>query len=300
MSKVTYTKDYLRQLNTFVLRTIPDAEKYANLRGFLNDETRTNLSSIIKRPTIPTYIKTKYADNPEQPVKISRGTAREASRRKLYVSKSNTIADKVNEQIREILTKLSDTNKAKLFSDFSKYEIHDDCGQKLIDNIYTFTVDLPQPKFIPVYAELIVLLKTKNNNIYQQLIKKIIDHTFNPVQFEKTETSEAKEKRWKISNILLISEMYRLHCPEISHDVIFAIIDHLSKSISPKQTDSLEVLSELLKKVTDKLCQNHRNKLEPTITLIEGIATDQKYEIRHRFMIQDIVELFNYDSADED
>src|SRR5437016_2322048 len=121
--KVIYSKDDLKKLNTYVLRTIPSEEKYSSLRQFLNDENRSNLSNIIKRPMVPAYLKDKYGDKPNNGVMISRGNCRDqrdhhVSRRKLYVQKGETTADKINEELREILTKLSDNNKGKLFADF--------------------------------------------------------------------------------------------------------------------------------------------------------------------------------------
>src|SRR5437016_5495062 len=135
--KIIYSKDDLKKLNTYILRTIPTSEKYGGLRKFVGDEDRTNLSNIIKRPMIPSYLKEKYGENGTSNQKptnslISRGNyrdQRELSRRKLCVQKIETIADKANEEIRNILSKLSNGNKSKLFSEFLKLEISDDCGQ---------------------------------------------------------------------------------------------------------------------------------------------------------------------------
>ena len=209
-TQIVYTKEDLKRLNKYALRAIPSAEKYIGLRRFITDENRTNLSNVIKRPVIPSYLKDKYGDSHQKSSAnfISRGNYKDTreSRRKICVSKATTVADKINEEIREILSKISEQNKKKLLQDFLKCEIVDECGQALIDQIYTFAVDLDY--LIHIYVELIFLLKKKNPKLYTQLLQKIMETAYNPIIFDEDSKSSNKSKRWRLANIKLISEIY--------------------------------------------------------------------------------------------
>src|SRR5690348_12498219 len=100
--KIIYTKDDLKKLNAYGLRAIPQGEKYGGLRKFVCDEGRTNLSNVIKRPVIPSYLKDKYGESGQKSQNngngsISRGNyrdQRDVSRRKIFVQKADTEADK--------------------------------------------------------------------------------------------------------------------------------------------------------------------------------------------------------------
>jgi len=297
-TKVVYTKDDLKKLNTYVLRTIPSAEKYIGLRKFVNDEGRTNLSNVIKRPVIPSYLKDKYNQSNQKPdnAGISRGNYRdhrEMSRRKLFIHKTDNVVDKVNDEIRELLSKLSEGNKTKLLNDFLKYEISDECGQTLIDNIYTFAVDLTY--LVHIYVELIFLLKQKNETLYNQLIDKIIQTAYEPIIFKDEIEGPLKSKRWRVANIKLISEIYCKDSNEIDSKTLQDLIDFLQQKINPQQPDNLEVLCELLKKTLPFLMKEERDYVDQIIDSIEPLEHNHDYDQRYRFMIQDIIEIYNYD-----
>ena len=135
-----------------------------------------DLANVVKQVSIPNYLKQRYADITDPADLISRGQYHDAStsrgtvsgnttRRKLYIQKSQSPIDLTNEKIRDLLSKLSTGNKEKLFNDFRKMDISDECGQELIENIYSFAVDLTY--LLPLYVEFIFILK-KRTPCYSQ------------------------------------------------------------------------------------------------------------------------------------
>lgn len=289
---ITYTKDELLKFNVYSMRKIPEGDRYHSLRQFVSDEKSVNLSNVVKQPMIPTYLKNRYGDiqmgsgGSGGGSSIKRGNfhdQHEASRRKLYTQKSETIADHINEEVRDLLSKLSDGNKDKLLNDFMKKDIPDECGQVLIDNIYTFAVDISY--LIHIYVELIFLLEKKNSQLYQRLIDKITSSARAPLP------EDPDGKRLRLGNILLIAEIYKQRSSVID---IISIIKHLLTMISPQTPDYIHLLSELLKKV------NTRGEVPySVIEQIHTIEYDKAYDKRYRFMVQDIIELYNEDE-DED
>ena len=297
---ITYNINDLKKLNKYVLRTIPNSDKYLKLNKFVNDEDKTNLSNVIKRPVIPTYLKDKYGDTKQNINFISRGNykdQREMTRRKLYSNQNNTIADKINEEIRGILSKLSETNKAKLFNDFKKLDIIDDCGQTLIDNIYLFSVDLDY--LVHIYAELILLLKEKNLFLYEQLIQKILEIVLHPLNFNNEENGISKTKRWRMANIKLISAIYQQNPIEIDFHMVKNIIEFLHNQVTAAQPDSLEVLCELLKTSASQLMNEDKDFIDQLIDQLEPLCQNKEYDLRYRFMVQDLIERYTYDSEDD-
>ena len=299
---ITYSINDMKKLNKYVLRTIPNSEKYSKFLSFINDDNKKNLSKVIKKPVVPPYLKNRYADiKQNNNSNIFRGNnkdQREMTRKKLYLIKDETPEDKVNESVRSILTKLSETNKTKLFADFQKLEITDECGQTLVDNIYLFAVDLDY--LVDVYVELIILLKKKNAFLYDQLIQKILSLAFEPLNFNDEENGVAKTKRWRLANIKLVSGIYKKDSTKISFATIKSIIESLYSQINPTQPDSLEILCELLKSNQCQLITQNKNFTEQLIGQLETFCQNKKYDLRYRFMVQDLLEIYNCDSEDND
>lgn len=297
---ITYNIYDLKKYNKYALRTIPNSEKYLKLNQFVNDEDKTNLSNVIKRPVIPSYLKEKYSDTKQNTNFIARGNykdQREMTRKKLYSNKNNTTADKINEEVRTILSKLSEANKVKLFNDFNKLEIINECGQILIDNIYLFSVDLDY--LVDIYAELIFLLKDKNSFLYEQLMQKILEIVMQPLNFNNEENGISKTKRWRMANIKLISAIYQKNPTEISFDTIKDIIEFLYNQITATQPDSLEVLCELLKTSISQLMNEDKDFIEQLIEQLEPLCQNKEYDLRYRFMVQDLIEIYTYDSEND-
>ncbi len=295
---ITFNRDDLKKLNVFQLRQIPSDIRYDKLKKFTQSDNRINLNSIIKRPVIPAYLISKYGNN-ERPRQKSSGhnhnnnhqTETKTTRRKIQTQKVNSSVSpeiqQLNDKIRDILSKLSESNKLKLFAEFQKLEIVDECGSELITNMYTFAIDLDY--LVTIYAELINLFREKNANLYQQLIQKIIDNVHQPLQFDDL----AKIKRWRLANIKLIAELYRQNNPEFDWITIEPLIQYLSNEIqvpTPENCEKLEVLCELLKRIIQA---NNCQLLQNTISDLDEIATNPAFEIRFRFLAQDVLAVYD-------
>lgn len=286
--KIKYTRDEIMRLNVYNLRRIPDGGQYDSLRKFVSDEQSINLSSVVKQPVIPNYLRHRYGDINLGANTISRGNFREQpepTRRKIYVQKNGTPADQINEEIRDLLSKLSDNNKGKLLGDFMKKHIPDECGQTLIDNIYSFAVDLTY--LIHIYVELIFMLKDRNLKLYNQLIDKIVITATEPLIFD-----DPNYKRMRMGNIILISEIYRRNSGVITHQTIMTIIGFLLKTVTPQKPDGIQILSELLKKIIPILKQETPDSFGKIIDQMSDMSFDHEYDKRYRFMIQDLIDVY--------
>lgn len=295
-SVIKYTKDDMMGFNVYQLRNIPNDERYTILRKFVLNEKNVNLSNVVKQPMIPTYLKNRYGDISSQTNIITRGTAHdqpEVSRRKLYVQKSETTADQINEEIRDLLSKLSDGNKEKLFDVFMKKEIPDECGQTLIDNIYLFAVDLSY--LIRIYVEFIFLLKRKNLGLFNQLIEKIISTSCEPLMDDNADL-----KRLRMGNILLISEIFRKNNSIVTQPTIIKTASFLVQHVSPQNQDYLQLLCELLKNVVPIINKENHEQMDAIMKQLHIFAYDQHYKKQFRFMAQDIVELYNNADGETD
>lgn len=304
-AKIVYTADTLKKLNVFMLRTIPGDDKYGKLRSFVAHFQQSNLTTVIRRPIAPLYLKERYGDQPQHSGHITRGGGprehKEPSRRKLNNRKLDTIEDKTNDEIRNILSKISGENKNKLFNEFKKCNIIDECGDALIDNIYTFAIDLNY--MVKIYVELIFLLKQKNEKLYKKLISKIVALAFNPLIFTGDEDKDAgggsKSKRWRIANIKLLGEIYSQSPLEIDITRFKLLITQFRDGLSFDKHDNIEMLCELLKVSLPNLIKLEKDYIVNIMDILEPIGLDPKYELRHRFLVQDVCDIYNYDPEDD-
>ena len=303
MAKTVYSIDLLKKLNVFALRTIPKGHKYEVLANFLHSEQRNNLSMIVKRQHIPLYLKDKYGDATYEPRKPrDRNDRNDRNDRKgQSIRRGNSCRDKrlskadnsrdskdSGEEIRQILSRLSSSNKEKLFKKFMDCKITDECGPKIIENIYSFALDCKMQR--DIYAEIILLLKSKNELIYNQLLQKIKDTARSPLKFEKDE-EDGKAKRWWIGNMSLIAEIYHLNPEEYPLEQIYELINFLLNKRDTSH-DYLEVACELAKKVFPSLYENGF-ELDDMIEVLEDIISDKSYETRHRFIVEELVDIYD-------
>jgi len=300
----TYTKEFIISINSYDLRSIPNAEKYKTLLSFVSKEKNMNLSSLVSKPMIPSYLKKRYGDvsiganmfvrnssniisfNSSNPPNIRNNIQHLEQRRQIYTHKGETTCDKINEEIRDLLSKLSEGNKDKLFQDFMKKEIPDECGQPLIDNIYSFAVD--QMYLIHLYVELIFLLKKKNVTLYDKLINKIISNAHENI--EKPTENQIHQKK---GNMILISTIYKTDNSIITFDVVRKISENLMLSVNPQNQINIKFLCELLINIQSELHKENEEWLSTFIhNLEDNYAYDKSYDGQYRFMIQDLVEKF--------
>jgi hypothetical protein len=274
---IRYSRDELIKCNVYSLKKIPDGDRYALLRKFVTDEKNVNLSDVVKQPAIPAYLKARYGTTSV----ITKGNFREQNgRHKLYTAKIETVADQINEEIRDLLSKMSDSNKDKLLTIFMQKEIPDECGQTLIDNIYEFAVDLSY--LIHLYVELILKLKDKNETLYHQLINKIVSNACQPIP------STDDLRRLRLGNILLVVEVHNKNASVIDASTIHKIATLLVEQVSPKNQESLQILCELLKKINRK-----DTSLDSVVKILRNISYDHEYDKKYRFKIQEVIELYS-------
>ena len=284
-SKVFYNRDEFKQFNHYSLKTIPSSEQYDALRKFICIEKGTNLSAMIDTSIIPTYLKNRYGDirNQQLAPKAPDTGELKMTRRKIYVSQGDNNVDKINEEIRDILSKLSDSNKRKLFEEFMSKQIPEECGNMVIENIYMFAVDLGY--LVHLYVELMILLKNKNSCWFDRLMKKFTDVAMTPMN-----SSDKKEVRLRLGNVMVLCELFKNHTA-ININTITTISQYFTDHITIEQQEYITLLCELLKKILPITASSEKVKFNKMIQFLQTIEHNCNYERKFQYMTQDVIEL---------
>lgn len=274
---VVYKTNELINMNVRSLMMIPIDHKYDVLRKFIADSNSTNLSSVVRQSNIPIYLKNRYGELTKPSHRTDRQDRTDQHdlpvRRKLCTRVVESDADKINEEIRDLLSKLSDNNKQQIFEELNKKEMPDACGQRLVDNIYLCCVDLSY--IIHVYIDVVALLANKNINLYMSLISKMSTISCQPLVPE-----DPNDKRLRMGNVVLMSELYKKNC--IEKDTILQTVTFLMKKIEPQNPEYLNLMCTLIKKTGISTIE--------TTELFTRIAKNQSYDKRYRFMVMDLLE----------
>lgn len=164
---------------------IPIDDNYLTLQNFIKKYSEGAKTSKVEftgiNHTIPKYISDKYSS-------------------KLYISKHGNKS--INMKIREILSKLSESNFDILMADFSKYDLSYNIYD-IINIIYENIIDLIY--LADIYMKFIYHLKQKYYKSYEQLINKFINTATNPIIFNN---DNAKTERWKNNNAIFLAKLY--------------------------------------------------------------------------------------------
>lgn len=271
--------------NVCGLKVLPPGEQYRKLRQLVSDEKSGRISTCVSRQqVIPAYLKNRYGE-----INVGGSTSRGRdlpTRKKLYVAKNDTMADRVNEAFREVVSKISDNNKEQLLQIMMDLEIPDECGETLVNNLYTFAVDLSY--LVHLYVEIILRLKDKNEHLYQRVIDRIISVALQPLI-----EGDPQHKRLRIGNLILLSSLYQTQPSPISHQTMIQIMRFLMDHVTPQNTDYLQLLCELFLRVlgTMKQISTNQESLDSLIQGLRVISRDQTYDKKSRFKIQDVLEL---------
>lgn len=197
---MTYTRDFVKSLNTYDLRKIPAGSKYDVLRdNGVSGEYKTP-STAVKHPVIPTYLKQKYGENQHTYqrglVKGTQSDYKAPGRRRLcdpVEDSSDPRLAKINADLRDILSKLSLTNRDKLLGEFANIQIPEECAEKFIQDLYMFTVDLGfMTGMMDLYIEVFRILSEKQNKIYEQVAEKVLAAALEPMEFGSSEEDVKK------------------------------------------------------------------------------------------------------------
>ena len=275
----------------------PEGDKYQVLRVFLERDkvNSKNLSNVVKPQVIPTYLKLRYGDliispNSSKMARGSGASSPERTRQKLHTQKIETPADLITEEVRDLLSKLSESNKDKIFEEFMKKEIPDQCGQALIDYIYLFAVNLNY--LVHLFVEIIFLFKEKNHHLFTMLLNHVLKTAQEPLG-----NLDPKVMRLRVGNLILLSEIYVSKHNQLFEIItpvqITQILKQLMLQISPITTDVLKMVCDFLKKILPIHLKNDTTETFHLIQQLEPIMQDPNYDRRAQFMIQDVLELYD-------
>lgn len=262
--------------------------------------TQDELRSLNRREILPVdpklleffskFPKTKYTNNDYQnPYNLNFIF----HRKKLFPTHEPFSDQKIIADFKSILLKLTRDN----LDETSKHILNINFPQTIKPKIATvlhktiinciFLVD--------VYAELILLISRQDNEITNYLNEIIIQQLYHPKKFSDEndeiacETAEQKEKKWRISNGLLIAELFlnNVYSPQFMvNDIIVPIVNH----IKVEDTINIEVLKKIFPIILPKLVESKTN-ISSIFYKLKKISENKEYPPRLRYLLMDIIEL---------
>jgi hypothetical protein len=204
-----YTFEFIDNLKNI---RITDYNKFIILREFLKNIVEK------QEVKIPLYLLNRYSSSNTSNTSNTSNNITLKSNKKSY--KIPIVNEKI-EQVKDILSKLSEGNKEKMINKFNEIKFNDIKIIEILDDIvniiYKYSVDLAYINNI--FAELIGKIE------YQDLKNKIIDMILNKAINIDRFNEPSEEKRWQLSNSTLIGQLLKQNI--ISSSSISYIISDL-------------------------------------------------------------------------
>ena len=186
-------------------------------------------------------------------------------------------------RLRSNLSKLSEQNIDTITENIKQLLGHGHHDWKQIaDLFYVITIDNVNSKetlLTSIYVKLLVKLEKYYHFLLHYLHQKIKNQVYHPHSFTDTfsESGKDKEKRWRISNCLLILEIF--HQGKYKKEFLQEVLNHIASQISYENTLPLEVFVIVLRKMKPGEIPDEISK-----KLMET-AEDKNYPARLRLLL---------------
>lgn len=253
--QLQYTFEFIDNIKNI---RITDVNKFKTLRDFLKNIAER------QEVKIPLYLLNRYGNAIQQKNKQN-------NNKKTY--KQPLIINEKLEQVKDILSKLSEGNKDKMINKFNEIkfnEINDiTITNEIINNIYKYAVDLTYINNI--FAELIG--KIENEHIKTKVINIIINKATNIDKFDEP----SEEKRWQQSNAVLIGQLLKQN--------IINIIDYSDLLSSLKKLNYNEAIINILK------IYGNINLIKDNEEYLLCLSYNKNIEQKLRFLSLDVLDL---------
>lgn len=202
--------------------------------------------------------------------------------------------DKIMFDMKELLLKVNETNKATIIDQITKLHFTPSCEDKLADMILDVTINCIF--LVNIYVDIILSMESKHKNIINRINKAIIYQIYCQRKFPSEndanacETSEQKAKKWHINNAILIAELFlrNKYRPDM---IINKVLTPLIDQITPDNTVNIELLTKIFPIIGPKIEIMYGMSLDGIFSRMEQISNDSRYETRLRFLIMDMIDL---------
>jgi hypothetical protein len=184
-----YTFEFIDNLKNI---RITDYNKFITLREFLKNIAEK------QEVKVPLYLLNRYSNTSNQ----SNIQNKNKNPKKSY--KIPIVNEKI-EQVKDILSKLSEGNKDKMINKFNEIKFNEikliELEDEIVNIVYKYSVDLAYINNI--FAELIG--KIEYQELKNKIINLILDKATNIDRFDEP----SEDKRWQLSNATLIGQLLK-------------------------------------------------------------------------------------------
>jgi len=184
-------------------------------------------------------------------------------------------------QLRVCLSKLTESNyvkiEEKIFSIINNIEL--DSWINVAELVHTNMID--NIFLIDIYIKLLISLKKEYDELVKEINCLLYKQVLKPAVYTKNTISETgvdKTKRWKISNAMIITNLYL--DKKYSNKFFNKIVDKWLSKISYKNQENLEIFVKILPLIETTDLDKH------IIDKIKRMKQDKEYTGRIRFLLE--------------
>ena len=244
-----YTFEFIDKLKNI---RITDYNKFITLREFLKNIAEK------QEVKIPLYLLNRYSNtNNQLPVQ-----------NKTKKSFKTVIVNEKIEQVKDILSKLSEGNKDKMINKFNEIKFDEiklmEIEDEIVNILYKYSVDLAYINNI--FCELIG--KIEYESIKNKIINLILHKAINIDKFDEP----SEDKRWQISNATLIGQLLKQNIISNTENNISHLISNLKRlNYNESVINILKVYQniDLIKENEDYLlCLSYNKNIEQKLRFI--------------------------------
>jgi len=244
-----YTFEFIDKLKNI---RITDYNKFITLREFLKNIAEK------QEVKIPLYLLNRYSNTNNQ-LTVQNKTKK---------SFKTVIVNEKIEQVKDILSKLSEGNKDKMINKFNEIKFDEiklmEIEDEIVNILYKYSVDLAYINNI--FCELIG--KIEYESIKNKIINLILHKATNIDKFDEP----SEDKRWQISNATLIGQLLKQNIISNTENNISYLISNLKRlNYNESVINILKVYQniDLIKENEDYLlCLSYNKNIEQKLRFI--------------------------------
>jgi hypothetical protein len=244
-----YTFEFIDKLKNI---RITDYNKFITLREFLKNIAEK------QEVKIPLYLLNRYSNTNNQ-LTVQNKTKK---------SFKTVIVNEKIEQVKDILSKLSEGNKDKMINKFNEIKFDEiklmEIEDEIVNILYKYSVDLAYINNI--FCELIG--KIEYESIKNKIINLILHKAINIDKFDEP----SEDKRWQISNATLIGQLLKQNIISNTENNISHLISNLKRlNYNESVINILKVYQniDLIKENEDYLlCLSYNKNIEQKLRFI--------------------------------
>jgi len=244
-----YTFEFIDKLKNI---RITDYNKFITLREFLKNIAEK------QEVKIPLYLLNRYSNTNNQ-LTVQNKTKK---------SFKTVIVNEKIEQVKDILSKLSEGNKDKMINKFNEIKFDEiklmEIEDEIVNILYKYSVDLAYINNI--FCELIG--KIEYESIKNKIINLILYKAINIDKFDEP----SEDKRWQISNATLIGQLLKQNIISNTENNISHLISNIKRlNYNESVINILKVYQniDLIKENEDYLlCLSYNKNIEQKLRFI--------------------------------